>query len=95
MMSAFEGSAARSFDRHWRSGPRAAAATAHEGRWAPVQDADSPAVALQRKVQASIVGNPFPPLPVHPADQVLRAVSRGAGYASFAAGVALVGWLVL
>lgn len=94
-MSAFEGSAARSIDQHSQAGADAAAVRLSEAQWPPATDAGGPAVALQRKLHASIVENPFPPLPVHPADQLLRTVSRGAGYASFAATVALIGWLVL
>lgn len=92
-MSAFEGSVARSFDQF----PQSVAGSAEraEGAWTPTQRTESPALDLQRQVRASVVENPFPELPVHPADQLLRVVSRGAGYVSLAAAVALIGWLVV
>lgn len=94
-MSASEGSAARSLDPRWHSAPRARLVEPAAGGWVPAKDTDSPAIALQHRLHAAVVQNPFAPLPVHPADRLLRTVSRGAGYASFAAAVALIGWLAV
>lgn len=92
-MSAFEGSAALSLDQHHAA---ATAPAEHERPWQPAATAESPAIELQRKLQASLgTDNPFPEISVPPAEQALRAFSRAAGWATLAGAVALTGWLIV
>lgn len=92
-MSAHKASAAHAID-HLGD----AMAVAQEGAseaWQPPLSADGPALDLQRRLSATVAaGQPFPELPVHPADRVLRGFSRAMGYVSVAGVLALIGWLV-
>jgi hypothetical protein len=93
-MSAFDGSAARSFDHY--TGTRAPSANPAVSAWSPRPDAVSPALDLQRQLHGTFVGNnPFPELPVAPAEQLLRTVSRLSGYVALGGTVGLIGWLIL